>query len=98
MSSKALQTTIPSPRSTFFGTGIIAGQLPGIVTVAGAPAARQIVLHVQHTHRSVAVTYSAPDGTYRFDHIDPNRRYYVTAFDHTRRFNAVIRDNITPKT
>jgi len=82
--------------SAFAGGGIIAGNSPGLVTVAGAPAARAVHLRDAQTHRLVARTFSAADGTYRFESLNPDRRYYLVAFDHARRFNAVIRDGIQP--
>ncbi len=80
----------------FAGNGFIAGIAPGIVTVAGAPARRRVNLHDAITGRRLGSVVSAADGTYRFDGLNPARRYYVTAFDHQQVFNAVIRDNITP--
>jgi len=80
----------------FAGDGIIAGNSPGLVTVAGAPAARAVHLRDAQTHRLVARTFSGTDGTYRFDDLNPDRRYYLVAFDDSRRFNAVVRDGIQP--
>ena len=88
--------THPGPRLSTFGSGYIAGQAPGLVTVAGAPARQRVFLYDKATHERLSVTSSALDGTYRFDYLDPARRYYLTAFDSELQFNAVIRDNITP--
>lgn len=82
----------------FGGDGFIAGADPGLVTVAGAPSARRVHLHDQITGRRIGSTVSGADGTYRFDNLNPARRYYLLAFDHQHIFNAVIRDNIQPAT
>lgn len=78
------------------GNGYIAGIAPGLVTVGGAPSARRVLLQDDLTRAIVASTMSKPDGTYRFDHLAPDRRYTVTGFDHNHVYNAVIRDNLTP--
>jgi len=90
------QTNFAASNLQIGGDGFIAGIAPGIVTVAGAPARRRVNLHDAITGRRLDSCVSAPDGTYRFNNLNPARRYYVTAFDHQLVFNAVIRDNITP--
>ena len=84
------------PGRRFTGNGFIAGESPGIVTVASAPAQRKVVLMEKSSLIVAATQVSAANGTYRFSRIDENRRYVVMAFDHQLQFNAVIRDNITP--
>lgn len=94
-----LLTPQPGPRiGRFSGAGFIAGIGPGLVTVAGAPARRRVILYDKATDVIVARSWSNPDGTYRFDGLNPDRRYYVVAFDHQLVYNAVIRDNIKPAT
>ena len=78
------------------GPGYIAGEDPGLVTVAGAPASRKIEVYDIATGILVATTASAANGTWRVDNLNPARRYRVIAYDHQLVFNAVIRDNITP--
>lgn len=78
------------------GSGYIAGEAPGLVTVAGVPARRRVELRDKTTGRLVGVTLSGSDGTYRFDGLNPARKFVVMAFDHQLVYNAVIRDNITP--
>lgn len=78
------------------GNGVIAGTAPGLVTVAGAPAARRVLVFDAATNRLAARVGSNGDGTYRIDRLNGRRRYTVIAFDHQSVYNAVIRDNITP--
>ena len=80
------------------GLGFIAGQDPGLVTVAGSPARRPVYLFEKTGMRLVDTQYSGADGTYRFDGLSTDRRFVVVAFDTEEQFNAVIRDNITPAT
>ena len=84
------------PGRRFTGNGFIAGEAPGVVTVAGSPARRKVALMDKASLIMTAMQVSASDGTYRFIWIDETRRYVVMAFDHQLQFNAVIRDNITP--
>lgn len=84
-------------RAPFAGRGFVAGQAPGLVTVGGAPAARRVVLIDSLTLKPVARTWSAADGTYRLNGINPNREFTVVGFDHFEIYNAVIRDGIKPK-
>ena len=93
----AIRGSIISPRSfRFFGSGFLAGQDPGLLTVAGAPAARKIQIRDKATHKLVDQVTSGADGSWRVEYLNMDRKYYVIAFDHELQFNAVIRDNITP--
>ncbi len=83
-------------KTHFRGKGYIAGEVPGIVTVAGSAASRRVVVLDKQTRLPVRSTVSAADGTFRIDGLNPNRNFVVIAFDHQLQFNAVIRDNITP--
>ncbi len=42
-------------------------------------------------------TWSDATGDYRFDGLDPTRRYGVIAYDHTGEFDPEIKLNITPE-
>ena len=97
MASRIGANANPAPRHRLFkGSGFIAGQDPGIVTLAGAPGRARVFVYEGATHVLVAVTSSDKNGEWMVDLLDENRRYYVIAFDHELRFNAVIRDNIKP--
>lgn len=81
---------------TLSGNGYLAGESPGLLTVAGSPASRRIDVYEIVTGILVASKISGLDGSWRVNNLNPARRYRVIAYDHTLQFNAVIRDNITP--
>lgn len=83
-------------RQPFSGDGFLAGEDPGIVTVAGAPASRRVFIFDRLSNQAVAVVPSDENGEWRVEYLNPARRYYVIVFDPELQFNAVIRDNITP--
>lgn len=58
-------------RARFGGQGYVAGQGDGIVTIAALPAAREVELREYTTRTTIGTTFSASNGTYRFDSIDP---------------------------
>ena len=89
-----VKNVLPGARLT--GSGYIAGESPGLVTVASAPAARRVFLLERNGMQVIRSTISAGNGTYQFSNINTGRRYCVVATDHQLQFNAVIRDNITP--
>ncbi len=81
-------------RGIYGGRGHISGKFPGIVTVAGTPSIRPVEIRERHGHRTlIAKTYSNPDGTYRFDDLNPNRQYDVIARDEP---DGVFNDVIVP--
>ena len=86
----------PSLARRYTGGAFIAGSGAGIVTVAGSPARKRVVLLDAGSLRPVRVTSSNANGEYLFPHLNQNRRFVVVALDHQLQFNAVIRDNITP--
>lgn len=77
----------------WWGRGFVAGK----VTIEGAPASRKVRLFDARSALVVASTWSAPDGSYRFDWLDPTKEYLVVARDHLRQFNAVITDWVRPE-
>lgn len=85
-----------NPSGRFVGDGFIAGADAGIVSVAGVPARRKVVLIDKATNQVIGQTASANDGTFRFDRITADREYMVIALDHQMQFNAVIRDGVIP--
>lgn len=79
-----------------YGRHCIAGVSPGLLTVSGTPASRTILVYEAQSHRLVAKTVSAPDGTFRINHLDGNRKYRVLGVDDLGEHNAVVADFITP--
>lgn len=101
-------------RGLYAGDGYIAGEpstgpldpLPdGLVRRNNVPSALRVVLYDKVSHRPVADTVSAPDGTYRMSHLLRLRPgtsmpvvYYAIAFDNEPATqNAAIQDHITLK-
>lgn len=61
------------------------------------PVARRVLLHLQKTGVAIRETWSHPTtGAYAFDHLAPGT-YYVTAFDHTGQYGAVVESDIAPE-
>ena len=80
------------------GFGYISGTSPGLVTVNGAPAAREVELRDRAARVTLRIQFSKSDGTYLFACLDPTRKYDVIARDWQGVYNDVIRSNITPAT
>jgi len=87
---------IPRRRDRIHGKGRLAGAAPGIVTVSGVPAARDVVIVERASQVIVGRILSAPDGTYAFSHLDPALKFTVYAWDRHGVHNAVIVDNVSP--
>jgi chaperone required for assembly of F1-ATPase len=74
---------------------------PGTITgttknTPATPVRRRVRLHEQSSGRIVRETWSdATTGAYTFPNLRLTR-YYVTAFDHTGQYAAVIESDITP--
>lgn len=78
------------------GAAYIAGEDSGIVTIAGKPAARRILLIDKATLRIVDDVWSNADGTYRLDGLDENRCFIVLALDDQTDYEPVAWDDVQP--
>lgn len=97
MADRLVRWNMSTPRPIQdLGSGYLAGQGDGIVTVAGARASRPITVLAASSMRIVARTRSDDLGNWRVDNLNADRKYIVIAVDTQRQFNAVIRDNIQP--
>lgn len=72
------------------GAGYIAGEAPGLVTVNGAPAAREVEIRHRHLRMTVDVVQSASDGTYACYGLDPAQEYDVIGRDYACIYNDAI--------
>lgn len=84
----------------FGGAGVIAGTVKEKAAQSGSPnrpLARRVQLFSAQTNLLVAETWSGADGSYRFDHLDVDRRYTVVALDHLHHYRAVIADHLKPE-
>ena len=78
------------------GRGYIAGEAEGIVSVGGQPAERNILLFERQTFKVIRTQWSKPDGTYRFDYLNPNKEFLMVALDHKKQYEPVSYDFIKP--
>lgn len=74
---------MPRPRfaPVFGGTGRIAGNAGSIVTAGGQPVSRRVLLIRRDNLRPAADTWSAADGSYRFDGLSTAHHFIVMALD-----------------
>lgn len=94
---RALLSESPRARAFDYLAGG-AGRIDGTVTVVGEPAHRYVLLLDRLTHTVIATTWSDPEtGAYAFHGLDATRLYTVLAHDYTRKYNAVVADNVTPE-
>lgn len=73
------------------------GQISGVVTVKGDPAAQRVIALERSSGKKVAETTSASDGTYTLTGLDPEVSHVIVALDKNLEYNGVIADNITPE-
>lgn len=78
----------------FGGMGTITGTVSVAATPTNTPAARRVRLHDADTGRIAREVWSTTGGAYSFTRLAAGN-YYVTAFDHTGTYNAVIADALT---
>lgn len=78
-------------------TPVYPGQIRGVVTVKGDPAAQRVLAFVRATGKKAAETTSAADGTYTLTGLNPAAAHYVVALDKNLEYNGVIADNIVPE-
>lgn len=80
----------------FGGDGVIVGSVKEKGT-PNRPLVRRVQLFSAQTNLLVAEGWSAPDGRYCFDHLDPDQRFIVVAHDHEHHYRAVIADQLRPE-
>ena len=72
------------------------GTISGTVTIENIPGSRKVRLFRKQDGMLIRETWSAPNGAYSFERIDPNWEYFVVAHDHLRVYNGVIQDMLVP--
>lgn len=90
MSAALLFSLRPYRAGEGAGPGYLAGEDPGLVTVAAAPASREIEIRVRKTRKLMATGFSNSDGSYRFDGFDPDIEFDVISRDWQNVWNDVI--------
>ena len=73
------------------------GYIASVLKVNDVPAARRIYLTERSTYRLVATTFSNPDGTYRFDGLNPEIEFDLRAQDWARVRRDDIVSAVKPK-
>jgi hypothetical protein len=82
----------------FIGRGIVTGTVAEKSTPANTPLHRLVRLHREPDGLFVKATWSDPvTGAYTFTGVRADRKYFVTSFDYTGTYRAVIADNLTPE-
>lgn len=88
----------PTRTRRFAGAGFVAGLMPaGLVTVATAPGAREVEVRHRASRVVVARTFSATNGTYRIDGLDPAQQFDVIGRDWSGTYNDVIVSRVRPR-
>ncbi len=78
----------------FGGSGTISGTVAVYATPINTPVARRVRLHHADSGLVAREVWSAPNGAYSFTRLAAGT-YYVTAFDHTGTYTAVVQDALT---
>ncbi|MGN6518774.1 MAG: hypothetical protein ACTHK2_05035 [Dokdonella sp.] len=95
--AKVIFTKLASANAFWNGLGFIAGTSPlGLVTVNGSPGAREVEVRHRKTRMPIATTFSAADGTYRFDGLNPDEEFDVIARDWAGTYNDAILARVKP--
>lgn len=72
------------------------GVVSGVVTIENIPGSRRVRLYRKQDGMLIRETWSAANGAYSFNNIDPAWEYFVVAHDHLRVHNGVIQDMLVP--
>ena len=62
--------------------------------MGGKPASRRILLIERERFKVVDDTWSADDGSYLFDQLNPEQDFLVLALDHKRQYEPVAYDYV----
>lgn len=78
--------------------GYIAGSADGIVTAAGEPVSRDVVLFDAEGLTIVSHAASLPNGHYLLNGLNPSMRYLVMVRDHNKQYEPFVWDYVKPAT
>lgn len=76
------------------GYGLFNGVVEGIVSIMGVPSSRLVRIYNQSNGEFVDSQWSGPDGSYRFENLQPATEYFVISHDYQRTYTAVAKDRI----
>ena len=89
--------TTPAIKMDFKGRGRVTGTVKEKSLPANTPLRRLVRLHREPDGAFVQATWSdAVTGEYVFEGVRPDHTYFVTSFDYSGNYRAVIADNIIP--
>ena len=86
----------PGSFNEWKGRGIITGTVAEKALPANTPLRRLVRLHREPDGAFVRATWSDDAGNYVFNGVRADHKYFVTSFDYTGTYRAVIADNLTP--
>ncbi len=84
--------------NVYGGNGYFAGTADGIVTIAGAPAAREIYCFNAKTLELVRITWSFDNGHYIVPNLSTDYQYLLLCRDHKNEYAPIGWDWRTPAT
>lgn len=91
------QWKTPAVVFEFKGRGRVTGTIAEKALPANTPLRRLVRLNREPDGLFVQATWSdAATGAYVFNGVRPDHKFFVTSFDYSGTYRAVIADNITP--
>jgi hypothetical protein len=93
--SRGLRLLTGTRNAYYAGPARIAGTVKEKGSPADQPVSRRVFLLDEATHILVRATWSdATTGAYAFEHLNPDIRYLVVAYDYKNNYRAVIADHL----
>lgn len=87
----------PAVQFEFKGRGVITGTVFEKALPANTPLRRLVRLHREPDGAFVRATWSDDAGNYTFNGVRADHTFFITSFDYTNTYRAVIADRITPE-
>lgn len=88
----------PAVQFEFKGRGVITGTVKEKSMPTNVPLRRLVRLHREPDGLFIRATWSDPvTGAYSFVGVRPDHKYFVTSFDYSGTYRAVIADNLSPE-
>lgn len=97
MATYILLSDFARSRYRFGGSGYIAGIAPGLLTINGAAASREIEIRHRATRGVLETLWSGSDGSYLALDLDPNDVYDVISRDWSGTYNDIIVSRVRPE-
>jgi hypothetical protein len=95
LKKRGLRLLTGTRNAYYAGPARIAGTVKEKGSPADQPVSRRVFLLDEATHILVRSTWSdATTGAYAFEHLNPDIRYLVVAYDYLHNYRAVIADHL----